>query len=98
MPLDWNIVKEKYGTGYQVPTCAGGKFLKIAFTDDEAIHIESPIWQATLHRRNLEKGVAQALRVPRHEARLRAEAFGWPHTVALFKSYLMPIKGEGEKA
>ena len=34
MPLDWNIVKEKYGTGYQVPTCAGGKFLKIAFTDD----------------------------------------------------------------
>ena len=58
MPLDWNIVKEKYGTGYQVPTCAGGKFLKIAFTDDEAIHIESPIWQATLHRRNLEKGVA----------------------------------------
>jgi hypothetical protein len=58
MPLDWNIVKEKYGTGYQVPTCAGGKFLKIAFADDEAIHIESPIWQATLHRSNLEKGVA----------------------------------------
>ena len=30
MPLDWNFVKEKYGRGYQVPTCAGGKFLKIA--------------------------------------------------------------------
>jgi glycosyltransferase involved in cell wall biosynthesis len=45
---------------------------------------------------DLEKAVAQALRVPRHEARCRAEAFGWPHTVALFKSYLMSIKGEGK--
>ena len=47
---------------------------------------------------DLVKAAAQALRVPREEARRRAEAFGWPHTVALFKSYLMPIKGEGEKA
>jgi hypothetical protein len=46
---------------------------------------------------DLKKAAARALRVPRQEARRRAEAFGWPHTVALFKSYLMPIKGESEK-
>jgi glycosyltransferase involved in cell wall biosynthesis len=43
---------------------------------------------------DLEKAAAQALRVPRQEARRRAQAFGWPHTVALFKSYLMEIKGD----
>jgi hypothetical protein len=58
MPLDWSQVKKKYGNGYMVPTLAGGKFLKVAFADDEAIQIESPIWSARLHRVNLEKGVA----------------------------------------
>lgn len=57
MPLDWAQVREKYGSGAQVPTVAGGKFLKVARADDEAIYIESPIWSATLHRANLEKGV-----------------------------------------
>jgi hypothetical protein len=58
MPLDWTTVLAKYGNGFMVPTVAGGKFLKIAHVDDEAIHIESPIWQARLQRVNLEKGVA----------------------------------------
>ena len=58
MPLDWSAVKKKYGNGFMVPTVAGGKFLKVARVDDEAIHIESPIWSAKLHRVNLEKGVA----------------------------------------
>ena len=58
MPLDWSAVKKKYGNGFMVPTVAGGKFLKVARVDDEAIHIESPIWSAKLQRVNLEKGVA----------------------------------------
>ncbi len=58
MPLDWNAVVAKYGQGYKVPTVAGGKFLQVAFVDDQAIHIESPLWQARLQRANLEKGVA----------------------------------------
>ncbi len=58
MPLDWNAVKAKYGQGFMVPTVAGGKFLKVTKVDDEAVHIESPIWLAKLHRVNLEKGVA----------------------------------------
>ena len=58
MPLDWSQVKNQYGDGFMVPTVAGGKFLKISRVDDEAIHIESPIWTAKLHRANLEKGVA----------------------------------------
>lgn len=58
MPLDWAHVKRKYGQGALVPTVTGGKFLKIARVDDQAIHIESPIWQACLQRHNLERGVA----------------------------------------
>ena len=57
MPLDWAEVKRKYGDGFMVPTVAGGKFLKVSHADDEAIYIESPIWQAKLQRVNLEKGV-----------------------------------------
>ncbi|WP_055134988.1 hypothetical protein [Pseudomonas corrugata] len=57
MPLNWSQVKDKYGEGFMVPTVAGGKLLKIVLVDDEAIHIESPIWSVKLHRVNLEKGV-----------------------------------------
>jgi len=57
MPLDWSEVKSKYGGGALVPTVSGGKFLKVAGADDIAIYIESPIWSATLHRVNLERGV-----------------------------------------
>ena len=57
MPLDWSVVKKKYGNGFQVPTVAGGKFLTVAKVDDEAITIESPIWSVRLQRVNLEKGV-----------------------------------------
>ena len=58
MPLEWSIVKDKYGDGFDVPTVTGGKFLRIAKVDDEAIYIESPIWSAKLQRVNIEKGVA----------------------------------------
>jgi hypothetical protein len=57
MPLDWSEVKKKYGNGAKVPTVVGGKFLQVARVDDEAIHIESPIWKAKLLRSDLEKGV-----------------------------------------
>lgn len=57
MPLDWKLVVKKYGTGAQVPTCAGGKFLHVTKVDDAAIYIESPIWSVALDRANLEKGV-----------------------------------------
>ncbi len=57
MPLDWGVVTQKYGKGFQVPTCAGGKFLNVTRADDQAIYIESPIWSVALDRANLEKGV-----------------------------------------
>ncbi|ANJ72930.1 hypothetical protein A9Y76_10835 [Ralstonia insidiosa] len=57
MPLVWSEVVAKYGNGYRVPTVAGKKFLIISHVDEEAIHIESPIWTARLQRKNLEKGV-----------------------------------------
>ena len=58
MPLDWSLVMQKYGGGYQVPTVTGGKFLHVARADENGITIDSPIWTATLDRSNLEKGVA----------------------------------------
>jgi glycosyltransferase involved in cell wall biosynthesis len=41
---------------------------------------------------NLLQAVEGALQVGRHQARARAEKFAWPETVALFKSYLVPVK------
>lgn len=57
MPLDWNDVISKYGKGYKVPTIRGGKFVNIVRVDDEAIYIETPIWEALLQRKNIELGV-----------------------------------------
>lgn len=42
---------------------------------------------------DLHAAVLQCLAVPRTEARQRAEAFGWPKTVAMFKSNLVPVHG-----
>ncbi len=58
MPLDWSIVKKKYGDGAEVPTVAGHKTLEVSGADDEAIYIRNPLWEAQLSRPNLEKGVA----------------------------------------
>jgi hypothetical protein len=58
MPLDWSIVIEKYGNGAKVPTVTGGKFLQVARADENGITIESPLWNTTLDRVNLEKGVS----------------------------------------
>jgi len=57
MPLDWTMVVDRYGTGAMVPTVVGGKFLQVDRADELGIYIKSPIWQATLDRSNLEKGV-----------------------------------------
>jgi glycosyltransferase involved in cell wall biosynthesis len=46
--------------------------------------------------KQLADAAVRALQLPREEARLRAEFFGWPQTVALFRSFLMPIKAEGK--
>jgi hypothetical protein len=58
MPLAWNEVKMKYGSGAQVPTITGNKFLHVSHVTDDAIYIDTPIWTAQLARTDLEKGVA----------------------------------------
>jgi glycosyltransferase involved in cell wall biosynthesis len=45
---------------------------------------------------HLADAALRALQLPREEARLRAEVFGWPQTVALFRTFLTPIKAEGK--
>ena len=57
MPLDWSMVMDRYGHGAKVPTVAGGKYLQVDHADEVAIYICSPIWEATLDRSNLERGV-----------------------------------------
>lgn len=41
---------------------------------------------------DLHAAVKASLEIPREQARHRAESFGWASTVALFKSYLVPIQ------
>ncbi|MDI3328905.1 MAG: hypothetical protein QJR06_10150 [Alicyclobacillaceae bacterium] len=57
MPLNWSLVKQKYGKGAQIPTVAGRKTLEVTGVDDEHIYIRTPLWTATLQRRHLEEGV-----------------------------------------
>jgi glycosyltransferase involved in cell wall biosynthesis len=45
---------------------------------------------------DLADAAVRALQLPREEARLRAEVFGWPQTVALFRTFLTRIKVEGK--
>jgi glycosyltransferase involved in cell wall biosynthesis len=45
---------------------------------------------------DLADAALRALQLPREEARLRAEVFGWPQTVDLFRTFLTPIKAEGK--
>lgn len=58
MPLNWDEVKQKYGSGAQVPTITGDKVVTISKVTDDAIHLWTPIWTAELMRTDLEKGVA----------------------------------------
>jgi glycosyltransferase involved in cell wall biosynthesis len=43
---------------------------------------------------DLSAAFQQCLQVPRSEARQRAEAFGWPRTVEMFKSNLVSVGGD----
>ena len=43
---------------------------------------------------DLRQAALQALQVPRDQARLRAMAFGWQDTVALFLSHLVPVTAQ----
>ncbi|MEM8809024.1 MAG: hypothetical protein AAF921_24705 [Cyanobacteria bacterium P01_D01_bin.44] len=56
MALSWAVIKEKYGNGAEVPTVAGNKILQVTGADDDNIYIQSPLWKASLQRKNLEKG------------------------------------------
>jgi hypothetical protein len=58
MPLDWSMVEKKYRKGMQVPTVAGKKTLEVVGADKDGIHIRNPLWDATIRRKDLEKGVS----------------------------------------
>ncbi|ALS20543.1 MULTISPECIES: hypothetical protein [Paenibacillus] len=57
MPLNWSLVKQKYGKGAQVPTVAGRKTLQVTGVDDEQIYIRTPLWTSAVKRSHLEEGV-----------------------------------------
>jgi hypothetical protein len=58
MPLNWSIVEKKYGKGKLVPTVAGRKTLEVVSADQNGITIKNTLWQATINRADLEKGVS----------------------------------------
>ena len=59
MPLDWNEVMARYGSGAQVPTVAGGKTLEVEGADAQHIYIRGGrLWRAALPRDHLERAAA----------------------------------------
>ena len=57
VPLDWLQVRSRYGGGAEIPTVAGGKTLTIVGADEHRIFVRSHLWEAALHRENLERAV-----------------------------------------
>jgi hypothetical protein len=81
MPLDWNEVKRRYGSGFLVPTVAGGKTLEVTAADEERIYIKTPLWKDELQRTHLEKAVSliEDGHLTRHPGHFAEE---YRHTVA----------------
>ncbi len=81
MPLDWNEVKRRYGSGFLVPTVAGGKTLEVTAADEERIYIRTPLWKDELQRTHLETAVSliEDGRLTRHPGHFAEE---YRHTVA----------------
>jgi hypothetical protein len=57
VPLNWDEVLRRYGSGADVPTIAGGRTLRVVSADPEHIHIRNGLWQAALRREHLEAAV-----------------------------------------
>lgn len=57
VPLDWLQVRSRYGGGAEIPTVAGGKTITIVGADEVRIFVRSHLWEAALHRENLERAV-----------------------------------------
>ncbi len=59
MPLDWDEVMARYGSGARVPTVAGGKTLEVEGADSEHVYIRGGrLWRAALPRERLQRAAA----------------------------------------
>ncbi len=56
MPLDWELVKRRYGGGAQVPTVRG-RTVTVTGADEEHVYVSSPLWRDALARAHLEQAV-----------------------------------------
>jgi ssDNA-binding replication factor A large subunit len=81
MPLNWEEVKRRYGSGAKIPTVAGGKTFEVTGADDDGISIRTSLWTDTLAREDLEKAVEliEAGRLTRHPGHFAEE---YRHRVA----------------
>jgi hypothetical protein len=57
MPLDWNVVTERYRDGADIEPIPGAATLKVTGVDDQKIYVKHRLWQDSLSRENLEKAV-----------------------------------------
>ena len=56
MPLDWDLVKQRYGGGAQVPTVRE-RTVTVTGADDQHLHVKSALWKDALARADLERAV-----------------------------------------
>lgn len=53
--LDWQVVKEKYRSGTQVPTLVGSTTFEVTEVTEVAIHFKWRLVEGTIKRRDLER-------------------------------------------
>jgi hypothetical protein len=57
VPLDWEVVKQRYANGAQIEPIPGASTLEVTGADDEKVYVKHRLWKDSLSRRNLEKAV-----------------------------------------
>lgn len=57
MPLDWNLVRDRYRSETALPPVAGTRTLTVVGVDDAAIHVASSFWTKSVARADLERAI-----------------------------------------
>lgn len=69
--LDWDYVLSRYRDGAEVDSLPGGAKIRVSGADESHIHVKHTLWQASLQRSNLERGISMVAsgQIPREASR-----------------------------
>jgi len=55
--IDWDHVLDRYRDGAEIDSLPGGAKISVSGADVERIYVTHRLWQDSLQRRNLERGI-----------------------------------------